>query len=61
MIRIYEGVIYRQNFKKSPFRKDIEQMFALGQKHKDKGNNLMQGLVKFNNEDFIGSSNSKRD
>ena len=36
MIRIYEGVINRQNFKKLPFRKNIQKMFALGQKHKDK-------------------------
>ena len=29
---IYEGVIYRKDFKISPFRKVIEKLFALGQK-----------------------------
>ena len=42
---IYEGVIYRKNFKISPFRKVIEKLFALRQKYKDEGNDLMQNLV----------------
>ena len=29
VIAIYEGVIYRENFKISPFRKNIEKLFAL--------------------------------
>ena len=33
---IYEGVIYRENFKISSFRKVIENLFALRQKYKDK-------------------------
>ena len=41
----YEGVIYRENFKISPFRKVIEKFFALRQKYKDEKNDLMQGLV----------------
>ena len=45
VIEIYEGVIYRENFKISPFRKVIEKLFALRQKHKKEGNDLMQGLV----------------
>ena len=45
-IRIYEGVIYKENFKISPFRKVIEKLFALGQKYKDGENDLMKGLVK---------------
>ena len=32
VIEIYEGVIYRENFKVSPFRKVIEKLFALRQK-----------------------------
>ena len=43
---IYEVVIYRENFKASPFRKVIEKLFALRQKYKDEKNDLMQGLVK---------------
>ena len=46
VIKIYEGVIYRENFKISPFRKVIEKLFALRQKYKDEHNDLMQGLVK---------------
>ena len=46
VIEIYEGVIYRENFKVSPFRKVIEKLFALRQKYKEEKNDLMQGLVK---------------
>ena len=46
LIEIYEGVIYRKNFKTSPFRKVIEKLFPLRQKYKDENNGLMQGLVK---------------
>ena len=46
VVEIYEGVIYRENFKVSPFRKVIEKLFALRQKYKDQKNDLMQGLVK---------------
>ena len=46
VIRIYEGVISGQNFKISPFRKVIENLFALRQKYKDEKNDLLQGLVK---------------
>ena len=46
VVEIYEGVLYRENFKVSPFRKVIEKLFALRQKYKDEHNDLMQGLVK---------------
>ena len=46
VIEIYEGVIYRENFKVSPFRNVIDQLFALRQKYKDEGNDVMQLLVK---------------
>ena len=36
VVEIYEGVIYRQSFKVSPFRKVIEKLFALRQKIKTK-------------------------
>ena len=45
VIEIYEAVIYRENFKISPFRKLIEKLLALRQKIKDKSNDLMQVLV----------------
>ena len=46
VIEIYEGVIYRENFEVSPFRKVIDKLFALRQKYKDEGNEVMQLLVK---------------
>ena len=46
VIEIYEGVIYRENFKISTFRKVVEKLFALREKYKDQGNDLMQSLVK---------------
>ena len=46
VVQIYEGVTYRKNFKISPFKKVIENLFALRQKYKDEKNDLMQGLVK---------------
>ena len=45
VIRIYEGVIYRENFKKSTFRKVLDKLFALRQNYKDENNDLMQSLV----------------
>ena len=46
MIEIYEGDIYHENFKISPFRKIIKKLFSLRQKCKDEKNDLKQGLVK---------------
>ena len=45
VIEIYEGVIYREKFKVSPFRKVIDRLFALRQKYKDDNNDVMQLLV----------------
>ena len=47
VIEICEGVIYRENFIVSPFRKVIDILFKLRQKYKDEGNEVMQLLVKF--------------
>ena len=46
VIEIYEGVFYRKYFKVSPFRKFIDKFFALRQKYKDEGNDVMHLLVK---------------
>ena len=46
IFQIYEGVIYRENFKVSPFRNVIDKLFALRQKYKDEANDVMQLLVK---------------
>ena len=45
IIEIYESIIYRENFKISPFRRVLEKLYALRQKYKDEKNDLMQGLV----------------
>ena len=45
VIEIHEGVIYRENFKISPFRKVIEKLFTLRQKYIDEHKDLMQRLV----------------
>ena len=47
VIEIYEGVIYQENFKINPFRKVIDKLYALRQKYKDEGKDVMQLLVKF--------------
>ena len=41
VIRIYEGVIYQEKFKTSPFRKLIEKLFASREKYEDEQNDLM--------------------
>ena len=54
VIGFYEADNYRGNFSISPFRKYIEKLFALRQKNKDEGNNLMQGLVELIMNNFYG-------
>ena len=46
VIENYEGVIYRENIKLSPFKKVIDNLFDLRQKQKDENNDVMQLLVK---------------
>ena len=46
VIEIYEGVFYRENFKVSPFRKVMNNLFALRQKCKDDIIDVLQFLVK---------------
>ena len=46
VVEIYEGDIYKENFKVSPFRKVVDILFKLRQKYKDEGNEVMQLLVK---------------
>ena len=46
VIQIYEGVIFRENFKVSPFKKVIDKLFELRQEYKCKNNDVMQTLVK---------------
>ena len=53
---IYEGVIYKENFRVSPFRKVIDKLFALRQKYKDENNDVMQLLVKLLKNSFYGEN-----
>ena len=46
LIKIYEGVFCRGNFKVSPFREALDKLFASRQNYKDGNNNFMQLLVK---------------
>ena len=46
VIEIFEGVIYRENYKVSPFKKVIDEIFELRKKYKDENNEVMQLLVK---------------
>ena len=46
VIEVLEGGIYREKFKVSPVRKVKDKLFALRQKYKDEGNDVMQLLVK---------------
>ena len=45
MIEIYEGVFYREIFKRPPFRNVIEKLLAVRQKYKDEGFDLVQGFL----------------
>ena len=46
VIEVYEGVIYRENYEVSPFKKVIEKIFELQQNYKEENNEVMQLLVK---------------
>ena len=59
VIQIYEGVIYRENFKISPIRKVIEKLLALRQKYKDERNKLMQSSFKLIMNSLYGVQNRK--
>ena len=53
-VEINESVIYWGNFKISPFRKGLENLFDLRQIYKDEGNDLMQSLVKLKVNSLYG-------
>ena len=52
----YEGVVYQENFKVSPFRKVMDKFFALRQKIKNEDNDFMQLLVKLIKNSFYGEN-----
>ena len=54
VIQIYEGVVYRENFKVSRFKKVIDKLFELRQKYKNENDDAMQMLVKVSMNCFYG-------
>ena len=56
MIEIYEGVIYRENFKISPYKKVIDELFELRQKYKEEKIEVMQLLKKLTMNSFYGEN-----
>ena len=54
IIEIYEGVIYRENYKISPFKKVIDKLFELRQKYKEENIEVMQLLVELIMNSFFG-------
>ena len=59
VVEIYEGVIYLENFKISPFREVVDILFKLRQKYKDENNDVMQLLVKLLMNSLYGENNRK--
>ena len=53
VIEIYQGVIYRENFKVFPLKKVTDKLFELRQKCKNENNDVMQLLVKLIMNSFI--------
>ena len=54
VIKIYESVVYREYFKVSTFKKVIDKLFELRQKHRDEKNDVMQLLVKLITNSLYG-------
>ena len=46
VLKIYEGVICKENFTTVPFKKFIKVLFNSGQKYKEEGNDILQKLKK---------------
>ena len=46
VIEIYGGVIYREKFDPSPFKKVVDKLFAVRQNYKKENNEVMHLLVK---------------
>ena len=61
VLQINEGVIYREIFRINPFKKVIDNLFALRQKYKDENNEVMQLLVKLIMNALYGEFLSKGD
>ena len=60
VIEIFEGVIYRENYKVSLLKKVKDKLFDLRQKYKEENNEVMQLLVKLNMNSLYGEFLRKR-
>ena len=60
VIESYEVAIYRENFKVSPFKKVIDQLFELRQRFKDEKKDVMHLLVKLIVNSLYGEQIHKR-
>ena len=59
VLQVYEGVIYRENFKVSPFKKVIDKLTELRQKYKNEIIDAMQLLVKLIMNSLYGEQKRK--
>ena len=59
VIEIQKGVIYRETFKVSPFKKLIDKLFELGQKYRDENNDGIQWLVNLTMNSLYGEYNRR--
>ena len=59
VIEIYEGVIYREMFKVSPYNKVIEKLIEFWQKYKVENNDVMHLLVKLIMNSLYGEQKLK--
>ena len=46
IIKIYDGIVYRENFKQSPFSGNVKKLFELRLKYKQEKNKVGDLLVK---------------
>ena len=59
LIEIYEGVIYQENFRVSPFKEVIDKLFAFRKKYKDENKDVMPMLVKLIRNSLYGERISR--
>ena len=60
VVEIYESVFYREKLRASPFKKVIDKLNALRQKHKDEKNDVMQVSVELIMNSLYGET-TRRD
>ena len=46
ILKIYDGIVYEENFKESPFKDFVKKLFKLRKTYKEEGNNVGYDLIK---------------